>query len=216
MLSRGSLRFPERSFGVGTGNKHILIGMCGICRIVNKANGKWYVGSTKNEFRFRWYSHRNKLRAGLHANPHLQAAWTKYGEDNFVFEVIDRVTDIGTLKNTEQSYLDTAFQTPDMIYNIYPKVGSNRTIKLSEEQKAHLRKRAQQQYANKEQRQKHLLAVRKSNAKISKLVLVDPNGCVYDNIRNLALFCKEHLLNIRHVYDMSVGRRKSEKGWTLK
>lgn len=190
--------------------------MCGIYKITNKINGKWYVGSTRNEFRFRWYCHKNRLRNNKHTNPHLQAAWKKYGEENFLFEVLEKVEDVKSLKEREQFYLDIAFQIPNKIYNIYPKVGSNRTTKLTEEQKSHLRFKTQQQYANPTQRQKHLEAVRKTNAKISNLILVDKNGIEYNSIYNISLFCKEHQLNIRHIYDIKAGRRKSEKGWTIK
>lgn len=59
----------------------------GIYRIVNRTNGKMYIGSTVN-FQHRWYVHRRKLNSGAHHSPRLQAAWDKYGEQQFEFQVL--------------------------------------------------------------------------------------------------------------------------------
>ena len=37
----------------------------------------------------RFYEHRTLLRRGLHYNPHLQRAWNKYGEQVFLFRVLE-------------------------------------------------------------------------------------------------------------------------------
>lgn len=58
----------------------------GIYKIVNKTNGKVYVGSSKN-VKARKRSHYHYLRAGKHPNKHLQSAWNHYGEENFSFEI---------------------------------------------------------------------------------------------------------------------------------
>ena len=61
-----------------------------IYRIRNVTNQKFYVGSTVNtQERFR--THRKKLRTNKHHCAHLQAAWNKYGEDCFKFEIIQVV-----------------------------------------------------------------------------------------------------------------------------
>lgn len=60
----------------------------GIYVITNNVNDKKYVGQSYDlERRFR--AHRNELRRGDHGNSHLQAAWNKYGEHSFSFEVIE-------------------------------------------------------------------------------------------------------------------------------
>lgn len=62
-----------------------------IYKIENKANGKIYVGQTIQSPKVRWQDgHRNHLRKNKHYNDHLQAAWNKYGEDSFTFEVIEQ------------------------------------------------------------------------------------------------------------------------------
>ena len=86
--------------------------MEGIYKIINKINGKYYLGSTKN-FRKRKLRHLNELRKGVHHNIHLQRAFVKYGEENFKFILIEKCTDIIDI---EQGYLDTLDYTK--CYNI--------------------------------------------------------------------------------------------------
>lgn len=57
----------------------------GIYEIRNVVSGKVYIGSAK-KFNFRWNSHKNLLRKGCHHSSHLQAAWSKYGEQAFQFK----------------------------------------------------------------------------------------------------------------------------------
>ena len=75
-----------------------------IYKIVNTVNGKFYVGSTHNQYE-RFRTHRNKLRGNRHHCAHLQAAWNKYGESAFVFHVVERVSDISLLQEAEDKWL---------------------------------------------------------------------------------------------------------------
>jgi group I intron endonuclease len=59
----------------------------GIYEIINKVNGKRYVGSSIN-IRRRWNEHKSELSLKCHSNSHLQNSWNKYGEDAFSFEVL--------------------------------------------------------------------------------------------------------------------------------
>jgi group I intron endonuclease len=68
-------------------------------------NGKKYYGSATN-LRTRRNQHFSDLRHKRHANPHLQAAFDKYGESAFAFDVIEYV-DTELLLDTEQRYLDS-------------------------------------------------------------------------------------------------------------
>lgn len=77
--------------------------MIGIYRIRNKVNGKCYYGSSKN-IEKRWKRHKNDLKNNNH-NPLLQRAWNKYGENNFIFEVVEEC-ELNILLETEQKYLD--------------------------------------------------------------------------------------------------------------
>jgi group I intron endonuclease len=75
-----------------------------IYKIRNVVNQKFYVGSTGNK-RERFRTHRNKLRSSKHHCAHLQAAWNKYGEDCFVFEVVEVVSSIDELQKAEDVWL---------------------------------------------------------------------------------------------------------------
>lgn len=76
-----------------------------IYRITCTANGKFYIGSTVNKAQ-RWARHRKDLREGKHPNKIMQAAWTKYGEAAFLFEVLEDVDTAVDLLLAEQKYLD--------------------------------------------------------------------------------------------------------------
>lgn len=90
----------------------------GIYQIKNELNGKLYIGSSVNIER-RWRVHLAGLRLGWHHNPHLQAAFRKYGEQAFAFSVLECVASL-ELIDREQHYLDTLL--PE--YNISAVAGS--------------------------------------------------------------------------------------------
>lgn len=50
-------------------------------------------------------THRRTLNNGTHHNAMLKRAWKKYGEENFLFEVVEEC-DKGMVKVVEQKYLD--------------------------------------------------------------------------------------------------------------
>lgn len=76
----------------------------GIYKIINKVNGKYYVGRSANLIR-RWIDHKKSLNGGYHKNAHLQSAWNKYGADAFEFVVIEYI-DESLLKEIEQKYIN--------------------------------------------------------------------------------------------------------------
>lgn len=59
----------------------------GVYQIRNIIDGKIYIGSAIH-FRLRWQGHVKALRKGYHHSIYLQRAWNKYGEENFVFEIL--------------------------------------------------------------------------------------------------------------------------------
>ena len=62
----------------------------GVYRIVNKVNGKIFIGSSVNlEAALR--SQKFQLETGGHMNNGLQKDWNQMGEENFLFEIIDEV-----------------------------------------------------------------------------------------------------------------------------
>lgn len=80
----------------------------GIYMITNKVNGKIYIGSSMN-IRNRWRDHRNKER-----NTIIHHAIKKYGEDNFLIEVLEKCGK-DELINREQYYYDKLIPEYNMI-----------------------------------------------------------------------------------------------------
>lgn len=76
----------------------------GIYAIVNRLNGKRYVGSSCYISK-RCYEHKRKLKLGTHENQHLQRAWNKCGADSFDFIVLEYVHP-EFLLGIEQKYID--------------------------------------------------------------------------------------------------------------
>jgi group I intron endonuclease len=71
----------------------------GIYKIINKVNGKYYVGRSQN-IKKRWREHKNKLRNNKHFNEHLQSSWNSYGEQSFEFILVEE------LDNNKQVLID--------------------------------------------------------------------------------------------------------------
>lgn len=76
----------------------------GIYKIVNKLNGKIYIGSAVN-LSNRKSSHFSKLRKNKHFNNHLQNSFNKYGKDNFEFIILEECN-VENLIEREQYYID--------------------------------------------------------------------------------------------------------------
>lgn len=64
--------------------------MVGIYKITNKINGKIYVGQSI-DIKERWYQHKYKAKHDTEKgyNSAIHQAFRKYGEENFLFEVIE-------------------------------------------------------------------------------------------------------------------------------
>jgi len=75
-----------------------------IYKILNKIDGKFYIGSTCSIDR-RFKEHKRDLNNGKHHSIYLQRAWDKYGEDAFVFEVIHECFK-EEVRDKEQYFLD--------------------------------------------------------------------------------------------------------------
>jgi group I intron endonuclease len=76
----------------------------GIYKIINVVNNKFYVGSAV-DLKRRKARHFSELRHGRHNNRHLQAAWIKYGEQAFVFVVVEELSADADLLAAENVWL---------------------------------------------------------------------------------------------------------------
>lgn len=90
----------------------------GVYRITSITDGKFYIGSSTH-LENRFNSHKYYLRRNKHQNKHLQAAWNKYSESNFIFEIIDTISEYIADKvfSLEQFYLD-AVKDWTQTYNV--------------------------------------------------------------------------------------------------
>jgi group I intron endonuclease len=105
----------------------------GIYQIINIINNKKYIGSSVNLDK-RKKDHFSYLKRGKHKNSHLQFAYNKYGEENFIFEIIEYVMNLDILLEREQYYIDSLKVCDDKFgYNLCPTAGSSYGIKFSKQ-----------------------------------------------------------------------------------
>ena len=118
-----------------------------VYQIRNLVNSKVYVGSAV-DFRNRISVHKQRLNSNANHNIHLQNAWNKYGELNFVFEILEYCDDALSLIASEQYWINFKNACDKRLaYNIRPTAGysplgtkhSNETkAKMSETRKGKL------------------------------------------------------------------------------
>lgn len=99
--------------------------MSGIYTITNVKNNKMYIGSTIS-FTDRWKHHRNALNRGNHDNSHLQRAWNKYGEEAFLFEILEECAKEELIENEKfWSQWLCGMNGKKSLYNLTPIAGSS-------------------------------------------------------------------------------------------
>lgn len=135
----------------------------GIYKIINKINGKYYVGSSNNILgkKGRWYKHKNSLDKNKHPNDYLQNSWNKHGENNFEFLIIEEIESTKQkLLKIEQKYLSIAKNEQDKCYNLnfeasggelseYSKIKISQKIKGNEKLKSFLGKHHTEEHKKK-------------------------------------------------------------------
>lgn len=106
----------------------------GVYAIECRVDSKVYVGSTTISFAVRWKQWRDNLKRQK-ANKHLQNAWNKFGEENFVFFVLEMVEDKSQVLEREQYWIDgLESYMPEKGYNFAKEAKASRTGKRSEQQ----------------------------------------------------------------------------------
>lgn len=94
----------------------------GIYQIKNLINNKIYIGCAFLLGNRKW-RHFKELRLNIHSNSKLQNAFNKYGEENFVFEIIE-LCEKKILIEREQYYLNTLLHA-DIEDSYFDKNGYN-------------------------------------------------------------------------------------------
>ncbi len=208
----------------------------GIYKIVNKSDGKYYVGSSKDILGFRWPKHNRQLINNIHPNDYLQNTWNKYGKDSFDFIIIEEVPN-ETLLVVEQKYLDISKTESDKCYNLN---WESKEGNLSEYSKEKISIKSKIRYSNKENHpmfgRHHTDEVKKrignlhrgklhsdkskqkiSDSKSNKILwkFINPEGNVVE-FKNLSQFCRKNGLGKAHMHKIFHGKHGfiSHKGWT--
>jgi group I intron endonuclease len=88
----------------------------GVYKITNEANGKFYVGSSK-DIEQRFTEHKMMLKNNKHVNIILQRSWNKYTEKSFSFTILEECPPENCALR-EQHYLDTLQPFKSIGYNI--------------------------------------------------------------------------------------------------
>ena len=211
----------------------------GVYQIRCIPTGKVYVGSAVDLFK-RWEQHRRTLRKSEHRNRYLQHAWDKYGEKQFVFEILEFV-DVSHLLEAEQEWIDsTACVDKDRGFNIRDTAESSGSfnmqtwegftdpdgnevtiINLHSFCREHeLDFPSMHRLAKGESKLKsykgwtHRNSVRQRDYVKTYDGFIDPDGYQVDNITNLAEFCRQNGLDNTHMVAVMNGRICSHRGWT--
>lgn len=145
-----------------------------VYQIRHIASGKVYVGSAVDPHR-RCGEHVRDLRKREHHTQYLQHAWDKYGEDAFVFEIIEPVLFCEDL-TTRETYWIKTLRAADRKYgyNVLPIAGSSLGTKHTDEQRAAQSERGKARFADPaerakvSERQKVLCASPDYRAKVSE------------------------------------------------
>lgn len=77
--------------------------MQGIYMIKNVVDNKCYIGQS-SVIENRWYNHIHNLKHNKHHNCRLQEAWNLFGEENFIFEVLQECDDEDERNRLEIEY----------------------------------------------------------------------------------------------------------------
>ena len=140
---------------------------CGIYKITNIVNNKMLIGQSEHMCR-RWNEHKSLLRKNKHKNPHLQAAWNKYGEQNFTFTVMVECTSEKLDEKEIMLIKDYDTMNKEKGYNIEPGGGHP---KMSEETKQKISMANKGRGLGKHHSEETKLKMRESH--------LGPNNCMY-------------------------------------
>lgn len=128
-----------------------LRGKPGVYQIRNTVNNKLYIGSSKDLFNRKYNGHFKRLKKHTHPNEHLQKAYILYGEENFVFEIIEFCS-LEQLLDKEQYWIDELnVLNRDYGYNIKPYTTSG---KLTEESRHKISLKAKGRVVSEETKRK--------------------------------------------------------------
>ena len=107
---------------------------------IKSEKGQQYIGSTCANFRKRWMTHLQHLKAGTHHSKHMQNCYNKHGADYFTLFILYYGEDRGDIIPKEQHYIDILRPK----FNTAPIAGSPAGMQHSEEVIKQNRQRSRQ------------------------------------------------------------------------
>jgi len=178
----------------------------GVYKIVCGTTNTIYIGQSKHVIK-RFQQHQHLLRKGTHPNTHLQAAWKKYGAEDFTFNPLVFDPDLENLDKIEQETFDIAFDSGVPLFNQRKITSTNKGVKFCQETRNQISIAATRQFGTSEAREKH------SRAYHNPYLLVSPTGEVF-TVVNLTAFAKEHGLHGGSICALAKDQIHSHNGWT--
>lgn len=88
-------------------------------KIINKINNRVYIGITELPVEKRFIQHKKMLNNNTHPNYHLQPDWNKYGESNFLFELLE-TREYDNLEDGYYHEYELISNSAMELYNIQP------------------------------------------------------------------------------------------------
>lgn len=186
-----------------------------IYKITNIHNGKFLIGSTNNPEK-RWIRHKSKARCGKHINRYFQFEWNKYGEQAFVFSILEIVDKECDLRQIEQNYLDDFYEHP-LCINLNPNADCPKSWKGKKRKPfttEHRRKisvaqigRINSQSSNDKRREA-------MKNRMENFTLISPDGKIV-KCEGFRITATKFDLDYRHLIAIVRQKRKSHKGWKL-
>jgi group I intron endonuclease len=215
----------------------------GIYAIINKTNGKAYIGSTGVGFAYRWNCHLCELRKNKHGNQPLQRAWAKYGEDSFEFVILEIVNDRNAIPEREQYWIEQ-YVANGTCYNIKRTPGADggphchseetkrkigdarRGYKQTEEHKRKIGNahrgikeseettRKMSERAKGKDNSNFRAAAVGSRVRPHNTPIIAPDGTIYESVTDIHAFCREHGLTPTTLTDLLNGKKVyGHRGW---
>lgn len=182
--------------------------ICAVYVIRNKANGKVYVGGSKDVM-LRRNDHFGKLKRGVHRSRDMIADYREHGRDAFEFSILELATP-ETLAGLEQKWLDVYRGAhPWYGYNSWPNARSAKGAIRRPEDIAKIRGRIKTRTYSEDGRRRWL----ESHTKVYEVT--SPDGETF-LVKNLSEFCRQNGLTDANMNMVAAGKRKTAKGWTCR
>lgn len=202
-----------------------MISMIGIYAIRNKVDNKRYVGSS-NDLHKRHLNHWRNLKMGTHFNSLLQRSWSKHGETNFEFVVLEQCS-LDCLLEREKWWIEhyqsfrrgggfNFSRTPRQTRlgcKASPETLQRMSHSMRGEKHPNWGRKLPSEWVN--NMRKAITGIPKPNSgKRKKYRCKNAQGEIIE-IDGLRRFCREHQLNLTAMFKVLHGQQKEHRGFQM-